>query len=105
MFERTIALVGEENFKKIQDKTILIVGLGGVGGRIVDNIMERVPEKYRPYTQAVSIDTDKNEISVLKNIPIQNQIAIGEDMTIGSFMRDNEDSAEWMVKGDQLLPW
>ena len=32
MFERTISLIGEENFKKIQAKTVLVVGLGGVGG-------------------------------------------------------------------------
>lgn len=32
MFERTISLIGNENFNKIKEKTILIVGLGGVGG-------------------------------------------------------------------------
>lgn len=32
MFERTISLVGEDNFKKIQATCVLIVGLGGVGG-------------------------------------------------------------------------
>ena len=32
MFERTISLVGQDNFNKIKEKTILIVGLGGVGG-------------------------------------------------------------------------
>ena len=32
MFERTIELIGEDNFNKIQNKTVLIVGLGGVGG-------------------------------------------------------------------------
>ena len=32
MFDRTISLIGADNFKKIQTKTVLIVGLGGVGG-------------------------------------------------------------------------
>lgn len=32
MFERTISLVGVDNFNQIKEKTILIVGLGGVGG-------------------------------------------------------------------------
>ena len=32
MFERTISLIGDENFNKIREKTVLIVGLGGVGG-------------------------------------------------------------------------
>ena len=32
MFEKTISLIGDENFNKIKEKTVLIVGLGGVGG-------------------------------------------------------------------------
>ncbi len=32
VFQRTIALVGEENFLKVKNSTVLVVGLGGVGG-------------------------------------------------------------------------
>ena len=32
IFDRTAGLFGEENFNKVQDKTIAIIGLGGVGG-------------------------------------------------------------------------
>ena len=32
MFDRTIGLLGEESFKLIQEKTVAIFGLGGVGG-------------------------------------------------------------------------
>ena len=32
IFDRTIGLFGEENFNKVKDKTIAIIGLGGVGG-------------------------------------------------------------------------
>lgn len=32
IFERTIQLIGEEKFKILQDSTVLIFGLGGVGG-------------------------------------------------------------------------
>ena len=39
MFERTISLVGDLNFKKIQDKTVLIVGLGGVGGYAAESLV------------------------------------------------------------------
>ena len=39
MFERTISLVGELNFKKIQEKTVLIVGLGGVGGYATESLV------------------------------------------------------------------
>lgn len=36
MFERTISLVGQTNFNKIQSKTVLVVGLGGVGGFAIE---------------------------------------------------------------------
>ena len=32
IFDRTIGLFGEENFNTVKDKTIAIIGLGGVGG-------------------------------------------------------------------------
>ncbi len=35
-FERTISLFGEENFAKLQNKNILIFGIGGVGGYAVE---------------------------------------------------------------------
>lgn len=39
MFERTISLVGAENFNKIKEKTVLIVGLGGVGGYAIESLV------------------------------------------------------------------
>ena len=39
MFERTIQLVGIDNFNKIKEKTILVVGLGGVGGYAVESLV------------------------------------------------------------------
>lgn len=38
MHERTIALVGDNNFKKIQGSRVLIVGLGGVGGYVLESL-------------------------------------------------------------------
>ena len=32
IFDRTIGLFGEDNFRKLENKTIAIIGLGGVGG-------------------------------------------------------------------------
>ncbi len=83
-------------------RQILLVGLGGIGSRTVDLLMEKVPEEYKNYTQAISIDTDTNEIGALKNIPIQNRIRIGENITIGSYMSSHPDIKSWMIKGDQL---
>ena len=39
MFERTIGLIGEENFNKIQDASVLIVGVGGVGGTCLEALV------------------------------------------------------------------
>lgn len=39
MFSRIISLVGEENFKKLQDSRVLVVGLGGVGGYIAESLV------------------------------------------------------------------
>lgn len=39
MFERTISLLGESNFNKIKEKTVLIVGLGGVGGYATESLV------------------------------------------------------------------
>ena len=37
-FIRTINLIGENNFNKLKDKHILILGLGGVGGYSLEAI-------------------------------------------------------------------
>ena len=39
MFDRTIKLIGEENFNKITNTTILVVGIGGVGGYAVEALV------------------------------------------------------------------
>ena len=39
MFDRTITLIGEENFNKIKQKTVLIVGIGGVGGYATESLV------------------------------------------------------------------
>ena len=39
MFDRTISLIGEESFNKIKEKTVLIIGLGGVGGYATESLV------------------------------------------------------------------
>lgn len=36
MYTRTIGLIGEEGFSKLQNSTVLVVGLGGVGGTALE---------------------------------------------------------------------
>ena len=39
MFDRTIKLIGEDNFNKIKEKTVAVIGLGGVGGYAVESLI------------------------------------------------------------------
>lgn len=39
MFDRFIELVGQSTFEKIKNKKILIVGIGGVGGSVVESLV------------------------------------------------------------------
>ena len=37
-FERTIRLIGEENFKKLKNSTVMVFGVGGVGSYVVESL-------------------------------------------------------------------
>ena len=45
-FERTIALFGEENFKKLQSAKVLVFGIGGVGGYTVEALARAGIENF-----------------------------------------------------------
>lgn len=58
-FERTINLLGEDNFNKLQEKRIAIFGLGGVGGTSFISLLRS------GFIHFVLIDFDKVSISNL----------------------------------------
>ena len=39
MFDRTIALIGKDNLDKIKNSSILIIGVGGVGGYAIETLI------------------------------------------------------------------
>ena len=39
MFDRIISFIGEDQFKKIEKKTVCVIGLGGVGGYAVESLV------------------------------------------------------------------
>ena len=73
MFERTISLVGVANFEKIQTKTVLIVGLGGVGGYTTESLVRSGIKNL------ILIDHDKIDITNLNRQIISNSNNIGND--------------------------
>ena len=34
MYDRLIKLIGEANYNKLKNKTVAVIGLGGVGGAV-----------------------------------------------------------------------
>ncbi len=66
MFSRVISLVGEESFKKITEASVLVVGLGGVGGYATEALVRSGISKI------ILIDYDKIDISNLNRQIISN---------------------------------
>ena len=75
MFERVIGFVGEEKLAKIKKTTVLIVGLGGVGGYAMESLVRSGIENI------ILIDYDKIDNSNLNRQIITNVSNIGKDKT------------------------
>lgn len=93
----------------IRPKQVLLVGLGGIGGRTVDRILSIMPEECKKYTNSIAIDTDLEELeNLLPNIPSNNKIALGansdtnQSITIGEYIRSNPSTTDWFVQGQHL---
>lgn len=84
-------------------RQVLLVGLGGVGGRIVNTIMRDLPANRRKYTQAIAIDTDISDMAELDYVPRDNKIVLaaspgsGKSMKIGQYLEKNPGASEWFV--------
>lgn len=76
MFERTISLVGLDNFNKIKSKTVLIVGLGGVGGYATESLVRSGIENL------ILIDHDKIDITNLNRQIISTSKNVGNDKVV-----------------------
>ena len=72
MFERVISFMGEDNLTKIKMTTVLIVGLGGVGGYACEALVRSGIENI------ILIDYDKIDASNLNRQIITNRNNIGK---------------------------
>ncbi len=72
MFERVISFLGEDNLLKIKAKSVLIVGLGGVGGYALESLARSGIQKF------ILIDYDKIDESNLNRQIITNRDNIGK---------------------------
>ena len=71
MFDRVISLIGKDNLDKISKKTVLIVGLGGVGGYALEALVRS------GINNLILIDYDKIDKSNLNRQIITNSNNIG----------------------------
>lgn len=71
MFSRIISLIGEDNFNKIKSKTVLVVGLGGVGGYAVESLVRT------GIGNLILIDYDTIDITNINRQIISNNNNIG----------------------------
>lgn len=69
--ERTIKLIGDNNIEKIKDKYICIVGLGGVGGFVVESLVRS------GILNIIIVDYDKIDLSNLNRQIVTNRDNIG----------------------------
>ena len=71
MFERTIKLIGEDKFKKINDISVAVIGIGGVGGYAVEALVRS------GISTLIIVDYDTIEISNINRQIISDQQHIG----------------------------
>ena len=57
MFDRTINLIGLDNYQKIKSSNVLILGIGGVGGYAIEVLVRSGVEKM------TIVDYDRIDIS------------------------------------------
>ena len=73
MFEREINLIGEDNYLKLKNSNILVIGVGGVGGYAVETLIRSGIENI------TLVDYDNIDIS---NIPNSGKIFYVKDREI-----------------------
>ena len=71
MFERTIKLIGESNFNKINTTTVAIIGIGGVGGYAVEALIRS------GISSIILVDYDVIELTNLNRQIISDQKHLG----------------------------
>lgn len=72
-FSRTIALIGKENLKKLQNSKIAIFGIGGVGGYVLEGLVRSGVENIDIY------DDDIIDITNINRQIIAMHSSIGKD--------------------------
>ena len=76
MFDRLEKLIGKENIELLHSKTVLVIGLGGVGGMAVETLIRNGIENI------ILVDND------IVDITNKNRQIIATDLTINKLKTD-----------------
>lgn len=73
----------------------LLIGLGGIGSTVTEQVYNRIPLDRRESVAVHAFDTDINDIS--QRASLKNRITqTSQDMTVGDYLRRSDDSVkEW----------
>ncbi len=97
MLERLEILVGKENIKKLKNTTVLIVGLGGVGGHALESIARSGIGKI------IIVDKDIVDITNLNRQIISNKNNIGLNKADVAEKRIKEISDAKVIKINEFI--
>ena len=97
MLERLEILVGEENIEKLKNTTVLIVGLGGVGGHALESIARSGIGKI------IIVDKDIVDITNLNRQIISNKNNIGLNKVDVAEKRIKEISDAEVIKINEFI--
>lgn len=101
--ERSRQLLGDEKISSFGDKTILVIGIGGVGGTALESLARSGFKKF------IIIDSDTVDISNINRQVLFTSKNVGEDKVIAAEKRLHEISDEIIVEkikakiGDEKL--
>ena len=93
MFERLIQLIGEDKFNEIQNKKILLIGVGGVGSYALEALVRN------GFTNITIIDFDTIALSNLNRQLITNAHNIGQSKVIEGILRAKRINPNILIDG------
>ena len=93
MFERLISLIGEDNFNKIKNTKVLLIGVGGVGSYSLEALVRN------GFHNITIIDYDTIDITNLNRQLITNSTNIGNSKVIEGLLRAKQINPNILIDG------
>lgn len=97
MLDRLELLIGKDNIKLLESKTVLIIGLGGVGGHALESIVRS------GIGQVIIVDNDVVDITNLNRQLISTKSNIGQNKVDVAHSRINEISNTKVIKIKEFI--